>query len=460
MGCCFSYCPSLSANKSLSGELASNHLENITKNDNSDIITEYSPFEKALPRRNNPVEIYEKTGSNNEIKEKSKTSHMKNFSHFSHKKSLKELVMPPCSKTGSNNEIKEKFKTSRMQYKKSLNEIIMPPCSMAYLRTPVTYKKSSARQNLNFNVGSSCMQGWRREMEDDHVHILDISNNDMVKLQISTTPRERTYSYFAVFDGHSGKHTARYLAKNLHLRIINTPEFKNGIIEQAIIKGVMNCDSKMLKDGIANGSGSTGVFALLNETDLYVGNVGDSRIIASINGKAKPLSFDHKPFEENEKRRIYKAGSFVRNNRVRGQLAVSRAFGDFEYKCNASISPRYQEVTAYPDIFKHKIEHNWEFIFLACDGIWDVLTNQQVVDMVVQRIANKVEPKDICEKIMDICLTSQESVRRLPIPVGWGAGYDNMTAILVCFLHNQPFLSLVGKCKQLLSDDVSNLKDP
>ena len=72
-------------------------------------------------------------------------------------------------------------------------------------------------------------------------------------------------------------------------------------------------------------------------TDLYVGNVGDSRCIASLNGKAEALSVDHKPADQYERARIENAGGFVEFNRVNGNLALSRAVGDFAFKGNSSL---------------------------------------------------------------------------------------------------------------------------
>ena len=77
-------------------------------------------------------------------------------------------------------------------------------------------------------------------------------------------------------------------------------------------------------------------------TDLYVGNVGDSRCIASINGKAEALSVDHKPSDQYERARIENAGGFVEFNRVNGNLALSRAVGDFAFKGNTSLPPEDQ----------------------------------------------------------------------------------------------------------------------
>jgi len=66
----------------------------------------------------------------------------------------------------------------------------------------------------------------------------------------------------------------------------------------------------------------------------------------------------------------------VEYNRVNGNLALSRALGDFVFKRNAGMGPEEQMVIALPDIELRDISEDWEFILLACDGIWDVVTNE------------------------------------------------------------------------------------
>lgn len=61
-------------------------------------------------------------------------------------------------------------------------------------------------------------------------------------------------------------------------------------------------------------------------------NLGDSRAILSKKGQIVELSHDHKPYNPDEKARVEKAGGSIHANRIQGQLAVSRAFGDFDYK--------------------------------------------------------------------------------------------------------------------------------
>ena len=70
-----------------------------------------------------------------------------------------------------------------------------------------------------------------------------------------------------------------------------------------------------------------------------------------------------------EKARICAAGGFVDFGRVNGNLALSRAIGDFEFKKSAELSPEQQIVTAYPDVIAHTITDDDEFLVIACDGM-------------------------------------------------------------------------------------------
>lgn len=92
-------------------------------------------------------------------------------------------------------------------------------------------------------------------------------------------------------------------------------------------------------------AGSTAVVVLIKNNRLYCANAGDSRAIACINGEVETLSLDHKPNNEAETKRIHEGGGYVEFNRVNGNLALSRALGDFIFKRNANKKPEEQIVT-------------------------------------------------------------------------------------------------------------------
>ena len=123
--------------------------------------------------------------------------------------------------------------------------------------------------------------------------------------------------------------------------------------------------------------GSTCVAVFHRGNKLLCANVGDSRgIVARRGGVAVPISFDHKPNRPEERRRIQAAGGRVVNcfgvPRVNGVLAVSRAFGD------RHLTP---VVRADPEIIEHDLRPGDEYVVLGSDGLWDVLSNDEVADL-------------------------------------------------------------------------------
>ena len=139
-------------------------------------------------------------------------------------------------------------------------------------------------------------------------------------------------------------------------------------------------------------SGSTAVMTLLSPTHVVCSNTGDSRAVLCRSGQAVALSHDHKPDNAIEKERVQGAGGEVKFGRVNGDLAVSRAVGDFVYKRCESQPAEKQAVTAFPDIISVARDAGDEFVILACDGIWDVMSSQEVVSKVTDLLRNGRPP--------------------------------------------------------------------
>ena len=109
---------------------------------------------------------------------------------------------------------------------------------------------------------------------------------------------------------------------------------------------------------------------------LFCANAGDSRCVMGVNGKAVPLSQDHKPSMLSEKTRILKAGSTINaEGRIDGNLNLSRAIGDLKYKKNKNLHARDHPITAFPDVKTVQATANIDFIVMGCDGIWETKTS-------------------------------------------------------------------------------------
>lgn len=268
------------------------------------------------------------------------------------------------------------------------------------------------------------MQGWRNHMEDAETALLSLEGAP-------------GWAMFAVFDGHGGSRVSKYCGEALHLRVVSDPEWKAGNYEQAFKNGFLGTDQDILDSDdplLANDpSGATSVVVAINVDDhkLYCANAGDSRAVLSRGGTAVPLSEDHKPDNKEESARITAAGGFVSLGRVNGSLALSRAIGDHAFKQNSSLPAEQQAVTALPDVLALDVTPEDEFFVVACDGIWDCMTSQQVIDFVRERIpqrATEEELVNICSELMMKCLAPSPSIS--------GTGCDNMTVVIVQILRD------------------------
>lgn len=142
--------------------------------------------------------------------------------------------------------------------------------------------------------------------------------------------------------------------------------------------------------------------AVLKGNELYVANAGDSRCVLCRDGQAVELSLDHKPEDEPEMERIVKAGGKVTaDGRVNGGLNLSRALGDHAYKQSVGLPPQEQMISALPDVRHITImPEKDEFMVLACDGIWNFMSSQDVVQFIRTRLTNSSDTlSKICEEV-------------------------------------------------------------
>jgi len=186
--------------------------------------------------------------------------------------------------------------------------------------------------------------------------------------------------YFAVFDGHGGREVVEYVTNHLHkhlLALLEEHAFTD--CRQCLNEAFLRMDEQIMHFERSGHSGCTAVIALvvqntLGERWLYVANVGDARAVLNRNGQAVRLSYDHKASDPEEQTRIKNAGFFIMNGRLAGSLAVTRAFGDCELK-------KYGLITE-PYITETRLEPDDTHLILACDGVWDVLSDQEAIDII------------------------------------------------------------------------------
>jgi len=137
---------------------------------------------------------------------------------------------------------------------------------------------------------------------------------------------------------------------------------------------------------------------------------------------AKPVlaTQDHKPSNPPERERIQNAGGSVMIQRVNGSLAVSRALGDFEYKNVDGRGPTEQLVSPEPEFYyKVREPEKDEFLVLACDGVWDVMTNEDICQFISARMKITDDLEQITNDVIDTCLHK--------------GSRDNMSIIIIAF---------------------------
>jgi serine/threonine protein phosphatase PrpC len=182
---------------------------------------------------------------------------------------------------------------------------------------------------------------------------------------------------------------AIYVKKHFAKELVKLQSYKSKCYKEALEECFLKMDELMEtpagkrelhqfaeQDMGTSFAGCTATVILVTRTEIICANAGDSRTVMSKAGQAKDMSIDHKPDMPEELRRIEAAGGYVEEGRVNGMLALSRALGDFEYKSNKMKYHKDQMVSAFPDVKIEPITPDTQFVLLACDGIWDVMTSQ------------------------------------------------------------------------------------
>ncbi|CAA6655479.1 unnamed protein product [Spirodela intermedia] len=209
--------------------------------------------------------------------------------------------------------------------------------------------------------------------------------------------------FFAVFDGHGGSHVSALCKERMHVFLaeelqkassnFGESQITVDVFTEATMRTFRRMDELALAS-CACGSvgepscgcdqagfssqivGSTAVVAVVDRHRVFIANCGDSRAVLSRGGRAAPLSSDHKPDRPDEMARIEAAGGrviYVNGARVLGILAMSRAIGDKYLK---------PIVISDPEIRVRERTPEDEFLIIASDGMWDVLSNDLACDIV------------------------------------------------------------------------------
>jgi len=275
---------------------------------------------------------------------------------------------------------------------------------------------------LRFCTGMCAEQGKRSAMEDRAVTFQDL-----------TVSHWCGSSMFGVYDGHSGQDCAHFLHENLHMIFVQTLESKGDFdqstqalpdVYESIVNSFSVAEQQFLglaRGGmVESGSGSTAVVVHVIGSWICCANVGDSRALLCREGKVVQLSVDHKPDRADERDRIESAGGFIQGGRINHGLAISRSFGDLD--CKRPSHDSKPLVVATPELRVENICPEDEFLLLACDGLFNVFDNQEVVDFARSHLAamnpGEQDPNSTAKDIVNEAINVRGS-------------RDNVTVIIV-----------------------------
>lgn len=261
---------------------------------------------------------------------------------------------------------------------------------------------------------------------------------------------------YGVFDGHGGVHAAEYVGKHLPKAVANCYHQRGGNGKKDKVDGKRllaamedafpMTDRELLQQARRKGSkdGTTALLVLVagsqvEDLTLFVSHVGDCRAVLCRGSTAVRLTQDHRPDRKDEQRRIKEAGGGVfqvagiwRCTDAKGAaraldsraaftendsnlyLSCSRTLGDPELKLN----PERPILSNVPDISSLRLEEKDLLVVLACDGVWDVLSDQRVVDLALEHWGN---PQAAAAAIVRKALSagSQDNLTAQVIMFGW-----------------------------------------
>jgi serine/threonine protein phosphatase PrpC len=224
-------------------------------------------------------------------------------------------------------------------------------------------------------------------------------------------------TFFAVFDGHGGDRCSEFLSKSFYKALLNHPKFSSLPIVAlqetwasfdekclAQLKQLEACDPKR----ILPGDGSTATACVIISNDIYITNCGDSAAYTiHQDGRTELLTEDHGTNNPEEVARCVKAGGelkpqfytqpypfplcFLHRSKAAkprmlpGGLLVTRSFGDFNSKLEYLGGKKGVVVSSHGRIsYINAAKSPPKYLILASDGVWDVLSIEEVSNMIDQ----------------------------------------------------------------------------
>mmetsp|Transcript_5692 Transcript_5692/g.16934 ORF Transcript_5692/g.16934 Transcript_5692/m.16934 type:complete len:631 (+) Transcript_5692:93-1985(+) len=228
-----------------------------------------------------------------------------------------------------------------------------------------------------------------------------------------------------VYDGHGGDGCVQYVKDCLVPALVRRWNAVESTQESCLVHAYEDLDAAFLRGyPESEQSGCTALTLLFAGKEVFVANAGDCRAVLCRNGRAVVMSNDQTAQVPAERVRVEARGGraeFVENVgqwRVNGEIAVTRSIGDRRLK--PALSPT-------PEVTKFTITDADDFIIMATDGLWDVITPEEAVQMVQTTVR---VPEMAAKRLAMKALIERQS-------------QDNISVVVVNLKKSNGFVELV-----------------
>ena len=335
-------------------------------------------------------------------------------------------------------------------------------------------------------------QGLFKDYNEDRVSVCSLVKKPS-STKMKTWPK---ISYFGIFDGHGGEECSEFLKNNYMNYLVENANFPFDI-KLSMIESFQKIEEDFFKlkckDNIddSDKSGSCALVSVIFDNKVYIANIGDSRAIMSIGGgtKVRQLTADQKPDNIKEFERALKNGSkiylddnddpdrdeskieFIKDKaelekmkeikensteekifRVfPSDLAVMRTIGDIKAK-KKEFGGIPGTIINIPEVYIFDINSSDDFIVMGCDGIFDDLSNQEIVNAAWTVFKNRATEKnyDIHELSLEACdLVIKSALEKQTT--------DNLSCIIIGLEGLEKFLKM-NQLKKKVNNNMNNFK--
>ena len=335
-------------------------------------------------------------------------------------------------------------------------------------------------------------QGLFKDYNEDRVSVCSLVKKPS-STKMKTWPK---ISYFGIFDGHGGEECSEFLKNNYMNYLVENTNFPFDI-KLSMIESFQKIEEDFFKlkckDNIddSDKSGSCALVSVIFDNKVYIANIGDSRAIMSIGGgtKVRQLTADQKPDNIKEFERALKNGSkiylddnddpdrdeskieFIKDKaelekmkeikensteekifRVYpSDLAVMRTIGDIKAK-KKEFGGIPGTIINIPEVYIFDINSSDDFIVMGCDGIFDDLSNQEIVNAAWTVFKHRATEKnyDIHELSLEACdLVIKSALEKQTT--------DNLSCIIIGLEGLEKFLKM-NQLKKKVNNNMNNFK--